>query len=97
MALKISKETKSGVVATYLRIIEIRNKRVKNGSDFLNDKTDIRIGYWLNEDIRNLAKANGEQRSLEVDLFQTDEVFVDISSAYNYLKNLPEFTGAENC
>jgi hypothetical protein len=60
-------------------------------------KTTIQIEYWLNANIRDVAK-NGETATpTSTDIIKADAVFSDIPTAYTYLKTLSAFSTATDC
>ena len=90
MALKISKQLNSGVVATYLRFKECTNAMLVNGEEYPSNKSNLTIQFWLNKQTRELAKAGGNQIPLMENNIVTNTIFADVESTYEYLKTLGE-------
>lgn len=98
MALKINIQTNEGVISQYLRVKDVLNKMLSNVARPISSPvTTIVVELWLDEDFRIQAKENVGLQPLTVKSYQTEAVFTDIASAYDYLKTLPELSEAIDC
>ena len=101
MALKISKETPSGVIATYWKIteIDIDLKWIHNINSHMSSHlhTNLKLSGYFDETNRRLDKTS----ICDYDIPITDEIQVSLESdlrpkLYQFIKTLPEWKSAEN-
>lgn len=107
MALSTSIASRTGVIAQYVRIVQVINYSVVNtnpmsmpvavDADVLAPRTTIFFELWLDRERRELAKSGRDITPLARVSLQTLTLFADLADAYVYLKTLPEFDGAQDC
>lgn len=88
MALKKEIRQNDGVVTTYHRIFFIQS--------IINSHDSIAVYSYIDE--KGRAMENGENRPYKVVITYEKDYIEDmtIEDAYNYLKTLPDFEGAED-
>lgn len=91
MAIKKDIELDNGIVTTYHRVSRI--------SSFINYDCSIDVASYLSKEKRLLQKANPSFSNVFVDertYFLPYDSEFNITKAYEYIKSLPEFEGAED-
>lgn len=96
MALKKDITLSNGILVTYHRVISVTN--------VVNQYTLIEVGSYLNEDLRNKEKewyAKNPERYFDVFMNTTHHQMeynkeINVDNAYEYLKTLDIFEGAED-
>jgi hypothetical protein len=93
MALQVNYTTSSNIVATYARIALIDNAKIINNS-ITPRPSEIVVEWWKDVATRDLVKTGGNQTPISVIRYSTLSAFSDIPTTYDYLKTLPDFSGA---
>ena len=112
MAITTNKQLRNGAVATYVRIKEVNNKKLINQPTVVEpaeiilpsmkmqsevSTSSIFVDLWLDQETRELAKEGGNQVPLQTIIYNSDEIFEDLPSVYEYLKTLEDFSGSVDC
>lgn len=95
MALSKPIKQENGIILNYHRISDIRN--------VVNDKTYIDVISYVDKDEREKEQNQPKYSPNKPIIYKANKVYnvdyndtLTIEQAYEYLKTLPEFEGAEN-
>lgn len=88
MALKKEVRQDNGVVTNYHRILYI--------TSMINSHVSIAVLSYIDEPGRNMENSETEPYKVAVTYEKEYEENMTIEDAYEYLKTLPEFEGAED-
>lgn len=89
MALQKEFITNLGVAGNYWKILSFEDNRISG-------KTDVIVGLYLSKAARNADKDKLSRKVYTLDSFDVSNKS-HLQYVYDYLKTLPEFSGAIDC